>query len=286
MVVVTWRGAEHVEACLRGLAGQTRAHRVLVVDNASDDGSGELAAAAGARVVRLPENAGYAGGIAAVLDGVDTEFLAWLNDDAVPSPGWLAHLEDALDAGAAAASGHLTRPDGTTQSVGVALTPLGYGYDRVDGPVFGFCGGAALLRTDVLRAVGGVPAEFFCYYEDTDTSWRLRLHGHEVVAVPAAVVVHAHGATSRLGSRRFHLWNERNRLHMLARCAPTGVFARELARFAAITVKVLVRRPAGANFEPGLRLRVLAGVLRRLPHTRRAGTPQARRRVWSDWAGR
>ncbi|WP_408607190.1 glycosyltransferase family 2 protein [Actinokineospora bangkokensis] len=286
VVVVTWRGAGHVRACLRGLAAQTRPHRVLVVDNASEDGSGELARAEGVAVVRLARNAGYAGGIAAVLDDVDTEFVAWLNDDAVPAPDWLAHLEDALDAGAAAAGARLTRPDGGTQTIGVGLTALGYGHDRTDGEVFGFCGGAALLRVAELRAVGGVPAAFFCYYEDTDTSWRLRLHGHEVVAVPRATAAHAHGATARLGSRQFHLWNERNRLLMLARCAPGPVFARELARFAAITAKVVLRRPEGANFSPSLRLRVLGQVLVALPGTRRAGTPEARRRVWARWAGR
>ncbi|MDQ3403945.1 MAG: glycosyltransferase, partial [Actinomycetota bacterium] len=121
VVVVTWRGRDHVVACLDALAGQSRPHRTVVVDNASDDGSADLVAAhpSAPEVLRLPVNLGYAGALAAVRP--DTEFVAWLNDDAAPEPGWLAALEDALDAdpGAAAASALLVRPTGGVQSVGV-----------------------------------------------------------------------------------------------------------------------------------------------------------------------
>ena len=286
VVVVTWRGAGHLGACLDGLAAQDRPHRTLVVDNGSEDGSGDIARAAGVDVVRQDRNLGYAGAIAAVLDHVDTDYVAWLNDDAGPDPRWLGHLEDALTSapGAGAASARLVRADGSTQSIGVGLTPLGYGHDLTHGPVFGFCGGAALLRTSALREAGGVPADFFCYYEDTDTSWRLRLHGWSVLSVPEAIAEHAHGATATLGSRQFHLWNERNRLVMLLRCAPIRVALKELARFAAITAKTLLRRPEGANFHPALRARVLAEVLWRAPRALRHRTADraTAARVWRE----
>jgi GT2 family glycosyltransferase len=272
VVVITWRGREHITACLDAVAAQTRPHRILVVDNASDDGTAELLAAhpSAPAVRRLPANRGYAGGLAAALPAVDTEFVAWLNDDTVPAPDWLALLEDALDGDpdAAAASARLESATGEPLSLGVTLTPDGHGADVTgDAEVFGFCGGAALLRTADLLAAGGVPARFFCYYEDTDTSWRLRLRGRRVRAVPAARVVHRHGASARPGSRRFHRWNERNRLAMLIRCAPLPVAVRECARFAALTAVLPVRRllgrtvPAAWNFRTGLRLQVLAEVL-------------------------
>ncbi|WP_246019446.1 glycosyltransferase family 2 protein [Saccharothrix australiensis] len=298
VVVVTWRGRDHITACLDALATQ-RPHRVVVLDNASDDGTAALVAnhPSAPRTVRLPRNLGYAGALAAVLPEVDTEYVAWLNDDAEPQDGWLAALEDALDAepGAAAATSTLLRGDGSTQSVGVALTADGHGADleAAGRDVFGFCGGAALLRTGALRAVGGVPAGFFCYYEDTDTAWRLRLAGHRVVSVGAARVRHRHGASTEPGSPRFHRWNERNRLLMLLRCAPARVALTQLARFAALTAVLPTRRgPKPANFRVPLRLRVLAEVVVRLPSTaaqrgaigRRAEVPRAT--VWRDWAGR
>lgn len=299
VVVVTWRGREHITACLDALARQ-RPHRTLVVDNASDDGTADLVAAHPSRpeTLRLPVNRGYAGGIAAALPRITTEYVAWLNDDAAPDDGWLAALEDALDAtpDAAAATPSMLLADGSTQSVGVRLTADGHGADLVlaGREVFGFCGGAALLRRDALERAGGVPAGFFCYYEDTDTAWRLRLAGHRVLSVGPARVRHRHGASTDPGSRRFHRWNERNRLLMLLRCAPAGTALRELARFAAITALLPVRRdrPDAANFHVPLRLRVLLEVLARLPITaiqrwkisRRATVD--RRVVWREWAGR
>jgi GT2 family glycosyltransferase len=267
VVVVTWRGAAHIAACLDALAAQDCPHRILVVDNASDDGSGDLAAARGVEVLRLPVNTGYAGGISAALAVCTTPFMAWLNDDAQPAPGWLGAMEDALGPGVGAASARLMTLSGEVQSVGVRLTSAGYGVDVTSGPVFGFCGGAALLRVSALREVGGVPAEFFCYYEDTDTSWRLRLGGWDIVSVPEASVLHKHGATTRPGSTLFHLWNERNRLLMLLRCAPLWVAVREVVRFAVITALIPVKRdvPDAANFRVGLRVRVLGEVLRRVP---------------------
>ncbi|HEX2131912.1 MAG TPA: glycosyltransferase family 2 protein [Actinophytocola sp.] len=275
VVVVTWRGRDHLAGCLDALAAQTRPHRVLVVDNASDDGSAEVLAAHPAEptVHRTAANVGYAGALAAALPLVETEFMAWLNDDAAPGKDWLELLEATLDehADAAAASPRLETPAGDVQSVGVVLTADGHGADAVAGPVFGFCGGAALLRTAALVEAGGVPEAFFCYYEDTDTAWRLRLRGWSVRSVPAARVRHLHGASTRPGSALFHRWNERNRLAMLVRCAPAVVAARELARFAAITAALPVRRllgrpvPDAANFRVGVRLRVLAEVAARLP---------------------
>ncbi|WP_086825807.1 glycosyltransferase family 2 protein [Allokutzneria sp. NRRL B-24872] len=289
VVVVTWRGREHIEACLAALRAQDRPHRTLVVDNASDDGTAELLR--DVEVLRLNKNVGYAGGIAAALPRVRTEFVAWLNDDAAPEPGWLGALENALDASprAAAASSVLLTPGGAVQSTGVRLTHDGHGadVDRETEEVFGFCGGAVLLRTRVLRAIGGVPAGFFCYYEDTDTAWRLRLDGHEIVAAPSARALHLHGVSTQPGSRSFHLWNERNRLLMLLRCAPTPIALRQLAKFAALTLVLPLRRsrPDALNFSVRLRLRVLGEVLLRLPRTRRFATSARRREVWARWAG-
>ncbi|MGH4017181.1 MAG: glycosyltransferase family 2 protein [Pseudonocardiaceae bacterium] len=298
VVVVTWRGHGLIGRCLDALAAQTRTHRVLVIDNASIDGTAEELAAhpVRPRVLRLSRNTGYAGALAAALPQVRTPFMAWLNDDAEPEPGWLAALEQSLDrdATAAAAASVLYDTDGALISTGVALTPLGYGRDTTGAAPFGFCGGAALLRTDALREAGGVPGSLFCYYEDTDTSWRLRLAGYRVLTVPDAGVRHAGGASTRHGTPAFHRWNERNRLLMLLRCAPARVAARELNRFAGLTLVLPWRqdRPATPNFAFGLRLRVLAEVAAQLVPTllarHRIGRRAAvtRSAVWSTWAGR
>jgi GT2 family glycosyltransferase len=300
VVVVTWRGAAHLSDCLDALAAQSRPHRILVVDNASDDGTAGLLARhpSAPPVLRLERNTGYAGGIAAALSVVDTPLLAWLNDDAAPEPGWLAALEEAMGPGVSAVASVLTSPDGAVQSRGVRLTRDGHGAARLaPGEPFGFCGGAALLRTEALRAAGGVPAGFFCYYEDTDTAWRLRLAGGRVRQATGAIVRHRHGASTRPGSAPFHRWNERNRMLMLLRCAPAAVAAREVTRFLAVTAVLPLRRargvtvPEAANFRTRLRLRVLAEIAARLPITLwqrwRIGRHArlGRGAVWNSWAG-
>jgi GT2 family glycosyltransferase len=302
VVVVTWRGRTRVGAALDALAAQTRRHAVLVIDNASIDGTADVLAAHPSRpeVLRADHNLGFAGALELALPRVGTELVAWLNDDVLVEPGWLAALEDALDAdrSAAAAASRLLDAGRSLLSAGTRLTATGHGADLAeapaDGEVFGFCGGATLLRTEVLVRVGGLPSGFFCYYEDTDVSWRLRLAGHRVLSVPDAAGVHDHGASAVHGSATFHHWNERNRLLMLLRCAPLRIALRELVRFTLITLTLPFRsvRSGAPNFQVGLRMRVLAQVLARLPvHMRQRGlitrrSAVSRTSVWHAWAGR
>lgn len=313
VVVVTWQGAHLLRDCLSSLATQTLPHELLVVDNASTDGTHDMLAAdyPDARIIALARNTGFAGGVAAALDEVRTPYLALLNNDAAAEPSWLERSVAALrdDAAVAAVTAKLLLWDGARiNNAGVVLTRDGYGADRgldePDGPpydaaaeVFGFSGGAAVLRTDAVRAAGGVPARFFLYYEDTDLAWRLRLAGGHIRYRPDAVVRHRHAATSNRDSPGFAYYNERNRLLMLLRCAPATFAARQVLRFCVTSASLAMRRamreqvPDVPVFRLRLRLRVLAGVARCLPWAlrerrligRRATVP--RQIVAGTWVG-
>jgi GT2 family glycosyltransferase len=287
VVVVSWQGAHLLPPCLDSLRAQTLPCDVVVVDNASTDGTAELLAQRpDVRVVRAPRNLGFAGGVQLGIDAVDSEFVALLNNDAVADPRWLAELVAAARAHPEAAAvtslmllaGH--EPP-VVNNAGVVLLENGYGADRALGEspdrvaepdeVFGFSGGAALLRTAAVRAVGGFATEYFLYYEDTELSWRLREAGWTIRFQPSAVVVHEHSATVDQRSRRFAYYNERNRLWTLLRHAPAPAACRAAARFLLTTASLAVR-PAAAvdgavpeNLRPSLRLAVLRDVLRHLP---------------------
>lgn len=292
VVVVSWEGAHLLPPCLDSLRAQTLPHRVVVVDNASTDGTAELLAVRPeVRVVRTERNLGFAGGVQRGIDVVGTEYVALLNNDAVARPDWLAELVAAADGhpeAAAVTSLMLLAGTGApvVNNAGVVLLDTWYGADRGlgDSPdalgdpaeVFGFSGGAALLRTAALRDVGGFATEFFLYYEDTELSWRLRDAGWTIRFQPTAVVVHEHSATVDQRSRVFAYHNERNRLWMLLRRAPLRVAVKAALRFG-LTTASLSLRPAPPtngvvpwNLRPALRLAVARDVVRYLPRALRS----------------
>ena len=320
VVVVTWQAAELLAECLASLGQQTLAHEVIVVDNASTDGTCAMLADrfSHVHVLALRRNTGFAGGVAAALPLIRTEYVAWLNNDAAAEPTWLAQsvavLRDQPQVTAVAARMTLwSQGSGAgierINNAGVILVAGGYAADRGLGAaddgrysepatVFGFSGGATVLRTDAVRAAGGVPARYFLYYEDVDLAWRLRLRNGEVRYEPSARVRHRHGASSDLGSEMFAFYTERNRLLTLLRCAPLGFALGQVARFTETSVSLAGRRLLGqdiaahAVFRTALRLRVLGAVIALAPWAlagrRRIGRSATVRRsdVLRGWIGR
>lgn len=296
-VVVTWRGADRLGACLASLDAQTVRDRleVLVVDNGSSDGTSELLARdhPDVVVVRTPRNLGFAGGAELGLRDAPGH-VALLNDDAVYAPDAVERMLDALEAhpaaGAVTARILLAEPDGAAprlvNSTGNVVTTRGTGGDRdwrtpvgqesTDPDVFGFCGGAALLRREALDAVGSFDPDLFLYYEDTDLSWRLRAHGWTVVHEPSAVAVHQHAASSGTGSALFRYYNTRNSLVVVTRHAPARVALHSFVRQTAGAVRAVLR-DGPTTPTTRARLRALAAYVARLPRTLRE-----RRRVWRD----
>ena len=219
VIVVNWSGGALLRRCLAALATQTRPpDRVLIVDNASTDGSVEGLARLHPRVevLRQPRNLGFAAAnnLAARL-ATDCDWLALVNPDAFPEPGWLAALLDAAaahpDCAAfasrllqAARPGHLDGA-GDAYHVSGLVWRVGRGRkDRgefaVERDVFSPCAAAALYRRDVFLALGGFDEDYFCYVEDVDLGFRLRLAGHRALYVPGAVAHHRGGALAGVRS--------------------------------------------------------------------------------------
>ena len=95
VIVVSHRLHRWLPECLASVAGQC--DELVVVDNGSPGGEvGAAARAAGAKVVRLPANAGFPAGVNAGVAAATGDVVALLNDDAMAEPGWLAAAEKAL----------------------------------------------------------------------------------------------------------------------------------------------------------------------------------------------
>jgi GT2 family glycosyltransferase len=297
VVVVHYGNAELTLRCLRGLAAGSEVGpwptEVVVVDNdpVPLDTAQVAAISPSARVMRPGANVGFAAGVNAGLRAPGSyAFVALLNNDAVPEPDWLVALVAALEAdrdlGAACSKILLEDPPGTINSTGLELVEHGFGADRgylepdvgqYDEPVemFGWCGGAVLLRSRYLADVGLLDERYFAYYEDFDMSWRGRLRGWRYRYVPDSVVHHRHAAGLGVGSERFRFLVSRNRLLSLFKLAPMSM----ALRAAAVEVKLAFVDGRGAGRRQA---RILASTVRHLPgvlldrwrlrHLRRAAT--------------
>jgi len=223
VVVVSHDSAADLPACLEALAAAAGVAEVVVVDNASRDGSAEVVRAAGGaavEVLALDHNTGFAGGCNRGFAAVpaDIPCVAFMNPDVVVEPGCLTACLELLDErpDIAGVAPRLMRPDGVTvDSVGQVLDrrtlevrDRGYGQPLGDDlleprQVLAACGALAVYRRSALEAVaeeGGPWAEhYFCFWEDLELGWRLTNRGFRVLAAPHAVAVHGRGAGAASG---------------------------------------------------------------------------------------
>jgi GT2 family glycosyltransferase len=251
VIVVNWNGGDDLARCLTCLAAQeSLPERVVVVDNGSTDGSAdavERLVAADTRLAlrtvfqRAGRNLGFAAANNLAVQACGTEFIALLNPDAFPEPGWLAALVDAARSHPrAAAFGSLQLLDGgdglidgigDVYHVSGLSWRAGHGRPRTpaadeDHEIFSACAAAALYRRDAFLAAGGFDEDFFCYFEDVDLGFRLRLAGWQARHVSAAVVRHAAGRSCRNAPADFALFHgHRNLVWCFAKNMPGPLLA-------------------------------------------------------------
>lgn len=282
VVVVNWNGGALLDACLDALAGQAAA-RVLVVDNGSEpEELRRLGAREAVDLLPLTENRGFAPASNAGAGDARLRplpYVAFVNNDAVLAPGYLAACLAALEAdpGLSAVQGVVLDAEGRlVDGLGIAwnrrceAVQVGHG-DPPPAPeapqvsVSGVSGTAAVFRRSSFEGAGGFAASFFAWYEDADLALRLLRAGGRFACVPSARARHVGSATGRrtpalrwqllLGNRARTLRRNlvpRARLQALLRhAAPLpalGGALRDLGPFrsAAAVVRAALRVGAGA----------------------------------------
>lgn len=228
-VVVSWNTREASLRCVRSLLAGGGADRIVLVDNASGDGTSEAVRAEfGGRVevVARASNGGYA---VACNEGAarcgDAARVLFVNADVEVRPGCVAALEGALDGdpSAAVAGPSFTHPGGAAQPsvrghpTGAALLfqhtaarwvrygraaherykrPLGDAAPAAQAAVPVVLGALMLVRADAFRAAGGFDPGYRLYFEEADLQRRLADRGGRVLFVPSAAAVHAGGASA------------------------------------------------------------------------------------------
>jgi GT2 family glycosyltransferase len=228
IILVNYNGGKFIGDCLASLRRQTYAPlEVIVVDNASEDGSADKIAAEFSEVilVRSVSNTGFAGGCNAGAARATGDYLVFLNYDTVADERWLEELVGGLedDPGIAIVQSKVLLSDrpSVINSVGTAVHYLGFGWskgwgetdtgDTAGRDIAAASGAAMLIRRSVADEIGLFDETFFMYHEDADLSWRARLRGYRVRLAPASVVYHKY-EFNKGQAKLFYL--ERNRLIM------------------------------------------------------------------------
>jgi len=255
VIVVTHDHAQTLGACLAAVEGLRPAPaQVVVIDNASTDGSAELAekraAGMALTVVREERNTGFA---AAANRGIAASSEPWillLNPDCAPRPDLVEALLAAVASRPEAAhvgsvSPKLLRAEGpelepreVIDAAGMIVTCSGRHLDRGAGSVddgsfdraawvFGGTAAAILLRREALADVAYSAAEFFAesffaYREDAELAWRLQLRGWRCLYAPTAGAAHLRGfrpEEGRRGHAAINRYSVRNRFLLRLHCA-------------------------------------------------------------------
>jgi GT2 family glycosyltransferase len=210
--VVNTNGRKPLLACLDAIKRTTPSdleHEILVLDNASDDGSADAVRALGRdiRLIALDRREGKAANDSRLLKESRGEFCLLLNEDSELQPGAVAALLGALRSNrdAAAAGAQLLSPDGrevpcawrlpgaetafagafflhrrfTVESGGTGTRPVGWVQSS-----------AMMVRREAAKRIGWLDPGFFVYSDETDFCKRLRDAGWRILFVPAARAIH------------------------------------------------------------------------------------------------
>jgi N-acetylglucosaminyl-diphospho-decaprenol L-rhamnosyltransferase len=294
IIVVTYNSRQWLARQRVALDTQReRRWRLLVVDNASrgEERPEPSDLPVNAQLIQSERNLGFAGANNLAAKLAATPFLAFLNPDAFPEPDWLSRLIDLaerLPGAGAVGSRQLSADDpDLLDGVGDVMHASGIAYrsgyrQRRPTPAlseaFSTCAAAMLVRRDAFESIGGFDDRYFCYFEDVDLGFRLRLKGYRIVQCPDAVAFHVGGGSAGTRSPFAEFHGARNRLWTFVKCMPSALFWPLLPAHLAASVMlslVAVARGRGPHACRGL----LSGALnlgpiwqsrRELQRTRRA----------------
>ena len=248
IVILNWNGRSLMERFVPVLKKNIPRDNcfIVVADNASTDDSLPWLQTnhPDIEVIALEENFGFAGGYNRALRLIEADYYVLLNSDVEVSPGWLdtliAFMEDNPDAGVCQPKIRSLSNRGFFEYAGAAggyIDRFGYPFCRgrilsniekdegqydEEQQCFWASGACMMVRSDLYHYLGGLDELFFAHMEEVDFCWRAKLAGHQVWAVPQAVVYHLGGASLDNASPRKLYLNYRNSLLMLQKNLPVS----------------------------------------------------------------
>jgi GT2 family glycosyltransferase len=217
VVIVSYNSRDWLEACLASLRSQTYLpHEIIVVDNASSDGTIEWLASQQSpiRSFSLPAGHGLAYAINRGIEATSGNYLLLLNPDVSLAEEAIAEMLSVArrfpDYAAVAAKLKFMGAPAFLNGLGNRVGAFSWGTDNAMGhldlgqfdnwqEVPSACFAAALIPRPAWEKVGGLDENFFLYYEDVEWCYRSRLLGYTIRAAPRAIVYHALGRRIHTG---------------------------------------------------------------------------------------
>ena len=216
VVIPNYNGIKYIRDCMDSLRRQNyESFEVLVIDNASKDGSLEILKQeySEARVIALEENTGFCYAVNLGIRESNTPYVILLNNDTIVKTDFIAALvraiEEQEDIFSVSAQMLSMEDENILDGAGDGYNILGWAYARGKGQaadkfsekteVFSACGGAAIYRKSIIEQIGYFDENHFAYLEDVDIGYRARIYGYRNMYEPDAKVIHAGSAVS--GSR-------------------------------------------------------------------------------------
>ncbi len=206
VLIPNYNGIQYLKDCLDSLRAQTMEADIIVVDNASTDGSDKVAQEyEEVRFIPLSENFGFCRAVNEGIAVTKTKYVILLNNDTKAEPTFVEELYKAIEKddntfSVASKMIQMGRPE-LIDSAGDLYCALGWAfslgkdrkrsrYDK-EAVIFSACGGAAIYRRELFEQIGYFDELHFTYLEDVDVGYRARIMGFTNRYTPKAVVYHA-----------------------------------------------------------------------------------------------
>jgi GT2 family glycosyltransferase len=216
-IVVNWNSWCELDQCLDALDRQSKAFkRTLVIDNNSSVPMPrsllKWQSEDKVEFMFLPSNLGFAGANNIGIEkATDCDLIALVNPDAFLEPEWHEQMLMCVEkyptvasfASSLVMANEQARWDGLGDAYHVSGLVWRIAHGRraefhrlTEAQIFSPCAAAALYRRDVLLEVGGFDEDYFCYVEDVDLGFRLRLMGYDSMLIPQAIAKHVGSAST------------------------------------------------------------------------------------------
>ena len=213
IIIPNYNGKHFMEPCLKSLAEQTcKDFKILVVDNASTDGSVEYMKEEYPEIetLVLEKNYGFSKAVNVGIRHADTPYVLLLNNDTTVEPHFVLEMIRAIERSryifsVSSKMIQMYHPE-QIDSAGDLYTVIGWGICRGAGrsitnytedcEIFSACAGAAIYRRELFKKIGYFDENHFAYLEDIDVGYRAKIYGYKNVYCPSALVYHVGSGTS------------------------------------------------------------------------------------------